>query len=175
MVAHEVAHQWFGNSLTPASWQDVWLNEGFATYAQWLWEADLAGAEHFDDLVENTYRSVSGLNLVAGDTPPELASSLAAEQYPPPGSPPLRSFINPSVYLRGALTLHALRLQVGDDAFFEVLRSYAAAFRHQNVTTADFVEVAEEVSGHDLDALFDAWLFAEVVPPIPELDLAPPG
>lgn len=175
VVAHEIAHQWFGDSLTPASWRDIWLNEGFSTYAQWLWTEHTDGPEAFDGLVDNAYRTMSGLNLVGEDVAPALAAALAAQQYPPPGAPPLTNLFNASVYQRGALTLHAMRLQVGDDTFFEAVRSYAMAYQHQNVTTADFIEVAEEVSGQDLDALFDAWLFAEAVPSIPQLGLAPPG
>jgi aminopeptidase N len=174
VVAHEVAHQWFGNSVTPASWQDIWLNEGFATYAQWLWEEHVNGPEAFDALVENAYRTVSGLSLLTEGISPELAVTLAAEQFPPPGTPPLRNLFNASVYQRGALTLHALRMQVGDDTFFELMRSYTAAFRHRNASTEDFIEIAEEVSGQDLEALFGSWLLAEVVPAMPELGLAPP-
>ena len=174
VVAHEIAHQWFGNSVTPASWQDIWLNEGFSTYAQWLWAGHVNGPEAFDAQVENAYRTVSGLSLLNEGISPELALTLAAEQFPPPGTPPLRDLFNASVYQRGALTLHALRLHVGDDTFFELMRSYTAAFRHRNASTEDFVEIAEEVSGQDLEALFGSWLLAEVVPAMPELGLAPP-
>lgn len=174
VVAHEIAHQWFGNSLTPASWKDIWLNEGFATYAHWLWMENV-GDSAVVDQVQGAYGTVSGLNLVTESTPPEVAAALAAQQFPPPGSPPLDDLINSSVYQRGALTLHALRIQVGDNTFFEVLRSYVTAYQHQNVSTPQFIEIAEEVSGQDLDSLFDAWLFDESVPPIPTLGLFPPS
>lgn len=175
VVAHEVAHQWFGDSVTPASWKDIWLNEGFATYAQWLWEEHVGGRGAFDSQVERAYRTVSGLNLVTEGVSPELAATLAARQFPPPGTPPLDNLLNPSVYQRGALALHALRTQIGDDAFFEVIRSYVMAYQHQNASTADFIEVAEEISGQDLDALFEEWLLAEVIPALPGFDLVPPG
>ena len=175
VVAHELAHQWFGDSLTPSSWQDIWLNEGFATYAQWLWAEHLDGRPALEDKVREAYGAMSGLNLVTEGVSPELAATRAAQQFPPPGSPPLDNLFNSSVYQRGALTLHALRLRVGDPGFFELLRSYATAYRHQNVSTEDFINVAEEVTGQDLDDLFQAWLYGSVVPSIPDLDLAPPG
>ena len=175
VVAHELAHQWFGDSVTPSSWKDIWLNEGFATYAQWLWAENVGDQLVLEDNVRAAYRTMSGLNLVAEGNSPELAATRAAQQYPPPGAPPLGNLFNQSVYQRGALTLHALRLRVGDDNFFELLRSYAIAFRHQNASTQDFIAVAEETSGQDLDDLFEAWLFDVTLPPIPDLELFPPG
>lgn len=175
VVAHELAHQWFGDSVTPRLWKDVWLNEGFATYAQWLWAEHAGGQAAFDALVQDAYGNVSGLRLAAEGLDPAAAVVRASREFPPPGSPPADNLINGSVYLRGALTLHALRLRVGDDAFFEILRSYAAAYRYGNASTADLIEIAEDISGDDLDLLFDAWLFDDIVPPIPELGLAPPG
>jgi aminopeptidase N len=175
VVAHEIAHQWFGDSITPLFWEDIWLNEGFSTYAQWLWAEHVDGSDAFDNLVVNAYDTMSGSSLLSEGVSPELAATLAAEQFPPPGSPPLQNLVNASVYQRGALTLHALRLQVGDDSFFELMRSYTAAYQHQNASTQDFLEIAEEVSGQDLDAFFADWLFAELVPAIPELGLAPPA
>jgi aminopeptidase N len=175
VVAHELAHQWFGDSVTPSTWKDIWLNEGFATYGQWLWEEHAEGPGRLEVRVREAYATVSGLNLVSEGVSPELAVTRAMQQFPPPGSPPLDNMFNASVYQRGALTLHALRLRIGDDDFFEVLRSYATAYRHQNAETSDFVALAEEIAGRDLDDLFEAWLFGGVVPPISELDLAPPG
>jgi aminopeptidase N len=78
------------------------------------------------------------------------------------------------VYLRGGLTLHALRLKVGDDTFFSILQTYTARYRYGNAGTADFIAVAQEVSGQDLQAFFDSWLYAKTIPDIPELDLRAP-
>jgi aminopeptidase N len=175
VVAHELAHQWFGDSVTPRTWKDIWLNEGFATYGEWLWSAHVAGPQALDDRISDAYGTMSGLNLVAEGVAPELAATRAALQFPPPGSPPLDNLFNPSVYQRGALTLHALRLRIGDAAFFELLRSYTTAYRHQNASTDDFIALAEEIGGQDLENLFATWLFDTVIPPLPELDLVPPG
>ncbi len=149
VLIHEVAHQWYGDSVSPAAWRDIWLNEGFASYAEWLWLEREAGRE-------------------------ELEAGIAAERalfasagLPPPGDPPPWDLFNASVYRVGAMTLHALRLTVGDEAFFETLRRYAADFRDANASTEDFVGLAEEISGIELDDLFDAWLYDPEVPPFP--------
>lgn len=149
-VAHELAHQWFGNSITPASWDEIWLNEGFATYAQWLWIEEASGVS-IDEQIETGVRpNINNLTL------------------PPPGDPGRDAMFAGSVYVRGAMTLHALRLTVGDDAFFEILREYVDTYSGENVTTDDFIVVAESVSGRELDALFDSWLYQEALPAFPD-------
>lgn len=151
-VAHELAHQWFGNSVSPAGWQDIWLNEGFATYAQALWIEHDFGADtlmlHMNDLYDILSAGASSGIIIA--------------------SPPPNDLFSGEVYLRGAWTLHALRLAVGDEAFFSILRTYTERYHFSTATTADFMAVAEEVSGQDLDALFQAWLFQAELPPKPE-------
>ena len=156
VIAHELAHQWFGNSVSLERWQDIWLNEGFATYASLLWAEHTAGQTALDRAMRSTY---------------EFFDSLPANRNIPPGSPPPDNLFNVSVYQRGALTLHALRLRVGDAAFFSILRAYTDRYRYSNATTADFIAVAEEVSGQELDAFFNAWLYDEAIPPIPEMGL----
>jgi len=149
VVVHELAHQWFGDHVSTAQWQDIWLNEGFASYAEWLWiEANLGTGALAVGITQERDRFVG-----AG--------------FPPPGLPPSTDLFSPSVYRIGAMTLHALRLTVGDEAFFTTLRTYVGRFGGGTATTGDFIAVAEEVSGQDLDELFTDWLFGADVPEFP--------
>lgn len=155
LLSHELAHQWFGNSVTPRTWRDIWLNEGFATYAEGLWLEHLEGREALDGWVSDVYA--------------EVVDSRASMS--PPGQPPADDLFNYGVYEWGALTLHALRLEVGDEAFFQILKTYYQRHENGNASTADFIAVAEEVSGSDLGAFFDSWLYSQDVAPIPSLGL----
>ncbi len=147
VLVHELAHQWFGNSVTPADWGDIWLNEGFATYAEWLWIEHTRGPAALDATVRGERNRLA------------LTADLR-----PPGNPAANDLFSVSVYVWGGLTLHALRLEVGDDAFFETLRTYYATFEDSVATTADFIAVAEAISGSDLSDLFDKWLYSATVP-----------
>ncbi len=152
VVAHELAHQWFGNSVSVEEWRDIWLAEGFATYAEWLWQEHTGGQAARDAVIRSAYAQFD-------------------PQLPPPGTPPPDNLFNQSVYVRGGLTLHALRVRVGDDDFFDILRAYSQRFRYGNATTSDFVALAEQVAGQDLQRLFNDWLFEQPLPPLSELDL----
>ncbi len=144
LIMHELAHQWFGNSLSPASWQDIWLNEGFATYFIALFLEQSFGPQ--------------GIQMFLSQVPPSMIA---------PGKVDTAHLLDPAVYFRGALTLHALRAEVGDEVFFDILKAYYAQFAHSAASTDDFIAVAESVSGAELDELFDAWLYHDEMPAMP--------
>jgi aminopeptidase N len=143
VVVHEYAHMWFGDSVAVRRWQDIWLNEGFATYAEWLW----SGHEG-DGTPEQIYQSLICL-------PP----SVTVLWNPKPGDPGKSQLFAQSVYTRGAMTLQALRKAIGDQAFFTVLRRWAATNQDGLGTTEKFIGLAQGVSGKKLQPLFDTWLF----------------
>ena len=150
LVAHELAHQWFGNSLTVASWAHIWLNEGFACYAEWLW-SEASGGPTADALATQHRARLAGLaqDFVLAD--------------PGPGT-----MFDDRVYKRGALTLHALRLHLGDESFWSLLRGWVADHEHGSVTTAEFVAhaAAHDPSG-EAERLLRGWLLQPALPALP--------
>ena len=149
LVAHELAHQWFGNSLTVGRWQDIWLHEGFACYAEWLW-AEGADGRPAGDAAGAAWSRLSGLpqDLVLAQPGPDL-------------------MFDDRLYKRGALTLHVLRCSVGDDRFFALLQGWTAAYRHGTVSTAAFLTHAQRYAEAPLDKLLQPWLYDEKLPPLP--------
>jgi len=142
LLSHELAHQWFGNAVSPARWQDIWLNESFATYGEWMW------SDHI---------GVADLEATAGN---EL-------RYRSPGSstdPTAGDLFGSNSYGGGAVVLHALRRTIGDDTFFTLLTSWVAKNNGESRTTEDFIALATETAGEPLTQFFDEWLFADRPP-----------
>ncbi|MEZ0094300.1 M1 family metallopeptidase [Streptacidiphilus sp. EB129] len=150
-LVHETAHQWFGDSVSLESWRDIWLNEGFATYTEWLWDADHGGPG-------TAQRFAQYAALPAGDDVWAF----------PPGDPGdgAHLFATPP-YARGAMVLEQLRRAVGDPVFFGILKSWAAEHRYGHGDTAGFVALCETRSGKDLDGLFATWLYGQGKPAQP--------
>lgn len=253
VIAHELAHMWYGDAVSLTRWQDVWLNEGFATYASWLWAEHSDGEAAFEEKVRSNYSSLAQREVPYNVRPQELAELLARlpsddvnvtveeaeaalaamfegdprmetihemlsevpggtidavglvlllnelpedtlsireeqvfdflrgigmtdiadqrERAATIGDPSPDSLFNGQVYVRGAMTLHALRSKVGDDAFFAILQTYYERYRDSNATTEDFIAIAEEISGQDLGEFFDSWLYVKLLPDIPEAGL----
>lgn len=149
LVTHELAHQWFGDLITMRTWPHLWLNEGFATYAELLYWS--ARADRYPGIYERVFdryydraRTVGGTLLVQG------RDTASVETL----------FDGARVYARGGIVLHMLRGVVGDDAFRQILHAYTAdpAVRYGTAVTADVQRIAETVSGRDLDAFFRQWV-----------------
>jgi aminopeptidase N len=147
-LAHELAHQWFGDSVSVERWKDIWLNEGFATYAEWLWSEHTGGPtaqQTFDKL----YASPASDDLWSF---PVADPGTGANIF---GTPP---------YERGAMVLHEVRKAVGDTTFFRILRTWAAQHRYGHGTTAEFTSLATSLSGRNLTAVFATWLYTSGKP-----------
>ncbi|MFZ2173220.1 MAG: M1 family metallopeptidase [Rhodococcus sp. (in: high G+C Gram-positive bacteria)] len=148
LVAHELAHQWFGNSLTLGQWHDIWLHEGFACYAEWVWSEN-SGGPCAHELATQAHRGLSRKpqDLVAADPGPQL-------------------MFDDRIYKRGALTLHALRMRLGDDKFFALIQQWTKTRRHSTVSTEQFTDLAARYTDESLRTLWDTWLGEKVLPPL---------
>jgi aminopeptidase N len=150
VVVHENAHQWFGDSVSVDTWRNIWLNEGFASYSEWLW-SEAHGTGTAQELFDHYYAS----------KPPEDPFWQVK-----PGDPGAQNVFHDAVYDRGAMTLHALRNVVGDQALSDIVRTWVQEKRYSTGTIEDFIALAEQRSGKQLDELFNAWLFTAGKPPV---------
>ncbi|WP_043673408.1 M1 family metallopeptidase [Streptomyces xylophagus] len=157
-LVHELAHQWYGDSVTPKTWRDMWLNEGFATYAEWLWDED-----HDGDTAQETFDA-----LYKGDYYDNKADSEAIWAFPP-AKPTSAAHISDSpVYERGAMVLHKIRRTVGDARFYDIIQGWAAAHRYGNADTADFTAYVEKMApGKDFGGIWKDWLYGDGKPARP--------
>ena len=136
MLVHELAHQWWGDAVTLKSWKDIWLNEGFATYSEALYWEKESGKSALKSTMNSYLTSFSKSTLY---NPTEMFGKL--------------------VYNKGAWVLHMLRKEVGDNQFFKILKEYYKIYKYKNASTFDFIDIAEKISGKDLNQFFKQWVF----------------
>jgi aminopeptidase N len=153
IMVHELAHQWFGDSVSPRQWTDVWQNEGHAGWYELSFRLGLDSPE-FTSLMQLVYSR--------GDIFRGIAGPVAR---PPGGS--IQMLFNANVYQGGALVLYALRQQIGDAAFQSVERAWVTQFRGRAAGTEDFIALATQVSGQDVTAFLNDWLFGTKTPAMP--------
>ncbi|AOW95092.1 peptidase M1 [Rhodococcus sp. WMMA185] len=148
LVAHELAHQWFGNSLTLGQWRDIWLHEGFACYAEWIWSEN-SGGPSAHELACGAHQGLARKpqDLVVSDPGPQL-------------------MFDDRIYKRGALTLHALRRRLGDENFFALLQQWTRTHRHSTVTVEQFTDLAAHYTDEPLRHFWDTWLVEKALPPL---------
>ncbi|MFC7306423.1 M1 family metallopeptidase [Streptomyces monticola] len=163
LLVHELAHQWFGNSVTPESWQDMWLNEGFATYAEWLWSEDHEG-ESAQEIFDQVY---AGEGDYVEENIGDAEDAEAIWAYPPAKPSGADTISDTPVYYRGAMVVHKIRQAVGDDRFYDIVQGWTKTHRHGNADTKDFTEYVEKKAGKDLGAIWDVWLYGEGKPAKP--------
>jgi aminopeptidase N len=142
VVVHELAHQWFGDSVALARWRDIWLNDGPASYMEWLWSEE-QGLGTADEIF-------ASFSSIPSDDPFWQVRI---------GDPGPANIFDIAVYYRGAMTLHALRNRIGDETFFRLLERWSSKYAQGNATTRQFIDLAERMSGQNLDPFFRTWLY----------------
>ncbi len=152
LVAHEVAHQWFGNTVTEKNWRDIWLSEGFATYLTDLYLKHRYGKQRFMERMEMERQKIIRYNLIKH--PPVVYD----EQKN------LFRLLNPNSYEKGAWVLYMLHQKIGDKKFIKLLREFYQTYRLKNASTEDFIALAEKISEENLKVFFDQWLYRSGIP-----------
>ena len=154
LIAHELAHQWFGNKITCGSWQDIWLNEGFATYLSGLVIEHLDGESSFNSWKQQKVNSITSQTSGSVYVPAEDTLSVN------------RVFSSRLSYNKGSMVLHMLRQKIGDDLFFESLQNYLSEpdFSYGYAVSSEFISSVEATTEQDLNEFFDDWLFKEGYP-----------
>jgi len=147
LMAHEIAHQWFGNSVTENDWHHIWLSEGFATYLTAVFQEKTYGKEKSDETMKSARDRVIGFSLRSSK--PVVDTTITD----------LMKLLNPNSYQKGAWVLHMLRHEIGDDLFWKGMRLYYEEYKNKNALTSDFQNVMEAVSNRNLEYFFKQWLF----------------
>ncbi len=141
ILAHELAHQWFGNNISPAAWDDIWLNEGFATWAEWWWTERIGGRD---------------MTTVARTVPMDPIKDLTPD-----------TLFDFNIYWRGGLTLEALRREIGDDVFGDILRQWTERYGGGVASTQNFLDLVTEIAGSDASNSVSQWIFSPTMPELP--------
>jgi hypothetical protein len=153
IIAHELAHQWYGNAVSFLDFNDVWLSEGFATYSEHLWTHRQEGWQAACDYVLSNYHNYY-INWEANNGPGTIYN------------PDFANYFAPTSYEKAASVLHMLRLKLGNEDFVQLLQTYFENYKHGNAVTADFKNLAQSISGENLDQFFDQWIFGSGIPSV---------
>ncbi len=140
VYVHELAHHWWGDAVGPATWKDIWLNEGFSTYSEALYAESKSGKEALQSTMLGKF-----------------SDGFTGTLYDPG-----KNLFSPTVYEKGAWVLHMLRWELGDSIFFDILQTYFERYKYKNASTDDFIHVCEDISQKDLSKFFDQWVFSGI-------------
>jgi aminopeptidase N len=155
-MVHELAHQWFGDSVSPDVWRDVWLNEGHATWYEYEYAAS-RGWIDLDGVMRGIHRSADSLKAAYGPV----------ARPPAPGRDGIRDVFNPNVYDGGALVLYALRQEVGEETFRRIERAFVRRYRHGVAGTEDYIATVSREAGRDVGPFLRIWLYGTKTPSVP--------
>lgn len=181
-ICHELAHEWFGDCVSVENWQDIWLNEGFAEYAAWMYLESTKGRDVMEKHARGQYgfyRSIqhrpSEPAREGAPTPASGAASTddhAEPAQPTPGKPTVRSLFGTTVYVRGPLVLHALRTEIGDATFLALMRSWVEKHKNGNASVEDFLAHVEHTASKEARTLVEHWVYDGEMPHVASWDEA---